>query len=194
LQLERLMVDVVASIRHDWISVKSAVLLIETRILLIVASTRNWNTSETLRHLQLLLMAAVFALDCNLGGSNGCPAGIGNDTWDDNHLSNEVALKVSQHAGNFVAVNLHLEQRNRISLLKILGEIVSFIHLLHCFFKLNFRFCNVTLIFLQLASTLPGMCGDSKTAAHRSCLSHPYQPWGSMNPCWHCSGVVLYKS
>jgi len=33
-------------------------------------------------------------------------------------------------------VNLYLELRNRVSLYEVLSEIVSFVHLLHCFLKL----------------------------------------------------------
>ena len=84
-------------------------MLINTRILLLIASARDRYTSETMVHMQLLLMAAVLALDSDPGGSDGGPASIGNDTRNYNQLSNEVALQVSEHAWVLITVNLHLE-------------------------------------------------------------------------------------
>ena len=168
------MINIWAAISHDGVGIKLAILLIKTWILLIVASSRNRDTSETLRYLQLLLMTTVLALNSNLGCSNSCPASISDDARDNYKLSYKVALKVSQHARMFIAVNLHLEQGNRVSLLKLLAEIVSFINLLHCFLELYLNF--VIPYFLQQEGTLQGMCGDSETTAHRNCSYHPYQP------------------
>ena len=185
------MINIWAAVSHDGVGIKLAILLIKTWILLIVASTRNRDTSETLRYLQLLLMTTVLALNGNLGCSNSSPASISDDARDNYKLAYKVALKVSQHARMFITVNLHLEQRNRISLLKLLAEIVSFINLLHCFLELNLNFAIP--FFLQQEGTLQGTCGDSETTAHRNCSCHPYQPWGNSCPCLHCSGVVLYS-
>jgi hypothetical protein len=60
-------------------------------------------------HMQLLLMAAVLALDSDSGCSDGSSTSIGDDTRNYNQLSNEVALQVSEHAWVLITVNLHLE-------------------------------------------------------------------------------------
>ena len=175
------MINIWAAISHDSVGIKLAILLVKTWIRLIVASTRNRDTSETLRYLQLLLMTTVLALNGNLRCSNSSPTSISDDARDNYKLAYEVALKVSQHARMFIAVNLHLEQGNRVSLLKLLAEIVSFINLLHCFLELNLNYRIP--YFLQLEDTLQGMYGDSETTAHRNCSCHPYQPLGNSCPC-----------
>ena len=140
LKFERLVVHIFATIGNHAVGVELAALLIEPWILRVVASTRNRDTSEALRNLQLLLMTTILALNSHLGSSNSGSACVGDDAGDDNHLSYEVTLKFSQHARDFIAVNLHLEQGNRVSLLELLAEIVSFINLLNCFLELN-RYC-----------------------------------------------------
>ena len=87
--------------------------------------------------MQLLFMATIFALNSNLRCSDGSPASISDDTRDNDQLANKVALQISQHARNLITVNLHLELRHRVSLFELLTEIVSLVHLLHCFFELN---------------------------------------------------------
>ena len=84
-------------------------MFIDAWVLLLITSARDRNTSETMVHMQLLLMAAVLALDSDPGGPDCGPASIGDDTRNYNQLSNEVALQVSEHAWVLITVNLHLE-------------------------------------------------------------------------------------
>ena len=82
-------------------------------------------------------MSAVLALHSDLRGSNGSTTSVSDDAGNHNQLANQVALEVSQHSGVLITVNLHLELRNRVSLLEVLREIVSLVHLLHCFLELS---------------------------------------------------------
>jgi hypothetical protein len=130
------LIYVFAEISHHCIGVELAVLLIDAWVLLVVASAGDRNTSKALVYMQLLFMPTVFALNSNLRSSNSSPASISNNARDYNQLSNKVALQISEHARNLITVNLHLELRHRVSLFELLTEIVSLVHLLHCFFKL----------------------------------------------------------
>jgi len=82
-------------------------------------------------------MSTILALNCNLGCSDSCSASISDDAGNNNQLPNEVALQISKHTRILITVNLHLELRHRVSFFELLTEIVSLVHLLHCFFKLN---------------------------------------------------------
>ena len=131
------MIYVFAQISHHSISVELAILLVNAWVLLVVASAGNRNSSKALVYMQLLFMATIFALNSNLRCSDSSPASISDDTRDNDQLANKVALQISQHARNLITVNLHLELRHRVSLFELLTEIVSLVHLLHCFFELN---------------------------------------------------------
>jgi hypothetical protein len=131
------LIYVFAEISHHCIGVELAILLIDTWVLLVVASSGDRNTSKALVYMQLLFMPAVFALHSNLRRSNSSPTSISDNARDNNQLSNKVALQISEHARNLIAVNLHLELRHRVTLFELLTEIVSLVHLLHCFFELN---------------------------------------------------------
>lgn len=97
-------------------------------------------------HIKLLLMAAVSALNSHLGGSNSCSACVGNNTWNDNHLPNQVALEISNHSRDLISVNLHLEQGHTLSILGLLlAEIVSPVHLLDGFLKEGKKIIRISL-------------------------------------------------
>ena len=83
-------------------------------------------------------MAAVSALNSHLGSSNRCSACVGNNTRNDNQLTNQVALEISEHFRELISVNLHLEQGHTLSILGLfLVEIVSPVDLLNGFLKLK---------------------------------------------------------
>jgi hypothetical protein len=82
-------------------------------------------------------MSAIAALHSNSGCTNGCPASVGDDTRNNNKLTNEVALEISQHLGDFVTVDLNLEIRHNVPILEMKAEIVSLVNLLNSFFKLE---------------------------------------------------------
>ena len=82
-------------------------------------------------------MAAVFALHSHLRCSNRSSACVCDNAWDHNKLTDEVALQFSQHAGVLISVDLHLEDGNIVSFLKVFIEIVSFVDMLNRFLELN---------------------------------------------------------
>ena len=90
-------------------------------------------------------MTTVSALNSHLGGSDSCSACVGNNTWNDNHLPNQVALEISDHSRDLISVNLHLEQGNTLSILGLLLlGIVTPVHLLDSFLKL--KIYDVTIL------------------------------------------------
>jgi hypothetical protein len=130
------LIDVLAFVCDNSVGVKFALLLVKPWVSLVIASSWDGNSTKASTHTQVLLMPAVPALNSHLRRSDRSSACIGDDTRDDDQLTNQIALQVSQHAGVLITVNLHLERRNIISLVKVLCEIVSFVNLLHCFLKL----------------------------------------------------------
>jgi hypothetical protein len=125
------LVDVLAPVSDDRICVKLALLLVESGVPLIVAGAGNGDATEAAADLQLLLVATVAALDGDLVGSDGRATRIGDDSRHHNQLADQVALQVSQHARELLAVDLHLELRYIVVLLEVLREVVALVHLLH---------------------------------------------------------------
>ena len=92
MKLKRLLVYVLTIISDYAISVELALLLINTWVSSIIASTRDGDPTKSSPYCQLLLMATVPTLNDDLRGSNRSPACIGDDARDNNELTNEVAL------------------------------------------------------------------------------------------------------
>lgn len=82
-------------------------------------------------------MSTVAALNSDLGSTNSGSASVSDDTWNNNQLSNQVALEISEHLRNFISVDLNLELRNAVSILEVKIEIVSLVDLLNCFLELK---------------------------------------------------------
>lgn len=82
-------------------------------------------------------MSTVLALHSHLCSSNARPARVGNDAWDHNKVPNQIALQLSEHPRDFVAVELDLKERYLVSQVILLVVIVSPVHLLDCFLELK---------------------------------------------------------
>ena len=81
----------------------------------------------------MLLMPTVSTPNNHYDGLDLSFGGTGDDSWDYDELVDEVGLEVTEHAGDFIRQDLHLELRD---LSPFLAEVMAFVHLLHCLLKL----------------------------------------------------------
>lgn len=137
MQLESLLVNELALIRHDSIWVQWA-LLCTWVSLGALTGVRCSSAAEAVLHVDGLLMAALRALPSDQSGPDAGLAGSCDDAWNHNQLAHQVALQVAKHSWMLFTGNLHLELGNTVSTSNLMGTslvVVVPIYVLNCLLK-----------------------------------------------------------
>jgi len=91
------LIDKLTFIGVHLIRTKRAILFIWSGILLVITNSWGNNSGESEWNINILFVLAVTAFENCSSCSDGGLTGGGDDTWNHNDLTDQVALKITEH-------------------------------------------------------------------------------------------------